>query len=196
MISGLISVFSAIKLRWRGILIICLFLGIALLVWQWRTDIQEAQRLRSENDQLVSAVEKQRDELNELIEENNRRKRINEKHKNRIKNLKSKLRKTSYGIEDKIQNNEKVADWSDTDMPDVVYNSLWGKRTVEITEIKPILPPKQWIEEIQHPQLMGKKNEHLWLYALEQEIVLDLYRIRLEKLRQWRNENKKNKQGD
>jgi len=131
MISGLISVFSAIKLRWRGILIICLFLGIALLVWQWRTDIQEAQRLRSENDQLVSAVEKQRDELNELIEENNRRKRINEKHKNRIKNLKSKLRKTSYGIEDKIQNNEKVADWSDTDMPDVVYNSLCGKENSE-----------------------------------------------------------------
>jgi len=124
---GIMSVLSAIKLRWRGILIICLFLGLVVLVWQWRSDIQEAERLSSENDRLVSAVEKQRKELEELVEENERRERINERHKDHIEDLKSRLRKAPYGIQDRIQNNEEVADWSDNDMPDTVYDSLRGQ---------------------------------------------------------------------
>ena len=63
-------------------------------------------------------------------------------------------------------------------------------KVVTKTKVKPVIPPQQWIEKIEHPKLQGKTNEDLWKYAEEQNKVLDLYNIRLKKLRQWRKENK------
>ncbi len=43
---------------------------------------------------------------------------------------------------------------------------------------------------IQHPKMKGNTNKDLWRYAEEQNSVLELYEIRLKKLREWRKEHK------
>lgn len=62
-------------------------------------------------------------------------------------------------------------------------------RTVTKTKIKPLLPPEKWLQPISHPKWTGTKNRDLLILLEKQKATLDLYQIRLRKLRQWRKEH-------
>ena len=63
-----------------------------------------------------------------------------------------------------------------------------AQRTVIKARVEPILPPRQWVEPIEHPRLSGPYNRDLAILLKRQKKILEKYEVRLNKIRSWRED--------
>lgn len=121
---SLASLSNFFKLKWKPILIIVAGLLIVLLVWQWRSDIQEKVRAVTGYNQVVQTLEEQKKEFKKLEKQYERVIEINKKYKEEIKEIKQNRLEISNDINELKKNNKQVKNWSNNTIPNAVYNRL------------------------------------------------------------------------
>lgn len=119
--AGILSFF---QLRWKAILVICVCLGIGLLVWQWRSDIQARVRAVVGYEQMAQVVKQQNKAIKELHQEYRRVKEINKKYSARIEKIRDEMQGTYHEIEKVLQRSKEATNWADNPLPDAVLARL------------------------------------------------------------------------
>jgi LysB family phage lysis regulatory protein len=127
MVGWLASLGSFFRLKWKAILVIVVGLILVFVIWQWRSDIQDRVRAMMGQEQLMQAIEEQKETIQEMRKEQKRRQRINEKYEQELEEIKEYIRSIRHEVRDLEKQNEKVADWADNRVPDAVLDRLRDK---------------------------------------------------------------------
>ncbi len=129
MIGFLTSLGSFFRLRWKAILVIVAGIGIALLVWQWRSDIVQRVKAINSYEQVIQSLEEQQKAFDKLVEENKRVRRLNKKYREDIKEIKKSRMELLYEMEKLQESNKKVRNWANNRIPNAVLIRLRSNST-------------------------------------------------------------------
>ncbi len=111
-------------MRWKAVLAIGLVLVLGLALWQWYDDIGARIRAQMGYEQMEQAFKEQKQALQELQEETERRKRINAKWRNELRQVRTKLSSLEGEIYELEKKSEAMADWAGKPIPRVVLERL------------------------------------------------------------------------
>ena len=124
MMGILSSVGSFLKFRWKAMLVIVVGLLLVFVIWQWRSDIQDRVRAMMGQEQLMQAIQEQKETIQEMKEERERILRINKKYANQLEEIKESMRGIQNDVRELEQENKEVANWADNRVPDAVLSRL------------------------------------------------------------------------
>jgi septal ring factor EnvC (AmiA/AmiB activator) len=117
-----------LRIRWKAVLILAAAGVLMFVFWQWRSDIQDRVRAVVGYEQVIQALDEQKQALGKLRAENARVRRINAQYETRLENIRQSLRGLEYEIRDLETASEAVADWAGNPLPGPVLDRLRGKR--------------------------------------------------------------------
>lgn len=118
-----------LRIRWKAVLILAAAGVLIFVFWQWRSDIQARVRAVIGYEQVIQALDEQKQALNELRAENARVRRINAQYATRLETIRQSLRGLEYEIRDLEKASQTVADWADNTVPGPVLDRLRGERS-------------------------------------------------------------------
>jgi septal ring factor EnvC (AmiA/AmiB activator) len=116
-----------LRIRWKAVLILAAAGVLMFVFWQWRSDIQDRVRAVVGYEQVIQALDEQKQALGKLRAENARVRRINAQYETRLENIRQSLRGLEYEIRDLETASEAVADWAGNPLPDPVLDRLRGE---------------------------------------------------------------------
>lgn len=124
MLGFLGSALSFLRLRWKPVLIVTAATLLALMVWQWRSDIRQSVQAVMSYEQVLQDLEDQKQALQDVIEEQERQERLDTKYQDALDEIQVSLQGMEHEIHQIEQADPDVADWADNLVPDAVFNRL------------------------------------------------------------------------
>jgi len=118
-----------LRIRWKAVLILAAAGVLMFVFWQWRSDIQDRVRAVVGYEQVIQALDEQKQALKDMQAENARVRRINDEYADRLETIRQSLRGLEYEIRDLETASEAVADWADNLLPGSVLDRLRGERS-------------------------------------------------------------------